>query len=82
MIVTLVIHEEQVDQSTMWWAESEDLPGFYAADATLPGLLARSRSAIEEILEERGEDPSTLELRHSLAPAPLAERPLKVAGKR
>jgi hypothetical protein len=45
-------------------------------------VLARSRSAIEEILEERGEDPSTLELRHSLAPAPLAERPLKVAGKR
>ncbi len=67
MIVTLIIHEEIVDRSPVWWADSEDMPGFYVTDETLPGLLSRSRSAIEEILEERGDDPSSLDLGYSLA---------------
>jgi predicted RNase H-like HicB family nuclease len=40
----------------VWWAESADLEGFYAAAPTLAELEARCESALRELLpEERGE---------------------------
>ena len=82
MTVTLIIHEETANHASVWWAEAPDLPGFSVADETLPGLLSRSRLAIEEILEERGVDPSSLDLGYSLAATSAGSEASLSVGKR
>jgi predicted RNase H-like HicB family nuclease len=53
MTLALKIHLEAVgepdDGGFVWWAESDDLPGFTAAADHLPDLLAQSADAIREI---------------------------------
>jgi hypothetical protein len=65
MDVTLVIHleiAEDPDPSFVWWAESNDLPGFSSAADNLPELLRLSRQAIDEM------DLSEVSIRYTLAP--------------
>lgn len=61
--ITLVLHME--DGS--WWADSPDLPGFSAADSDLQELRVTARMALRDILGDRGEDMSSLEIREELA---------------
>lgn len=53
MTVVLKIHVEAAgplpDDGFVWWAESDDLPGFNAAADHLPELLSQSTEAIKEI---------------------------------
>lgn len=53
MTVVLKIHLEAAgplpDDGFVWWAESDDLPGFNAAADHLPQLLSQSTEAIKEI---------------------------------
>ena len=53
MTVVLKIHLETAGprpgDGFVWWAESDDLPGFNAAADHLPELMSQSTEAIKEI---------------------------------
>ena len=52
MDITLVIHLEVAEDPQpkfVWWADSEDLPGFSSAADHLQELLKLSREAIDEM---------------------------------
>ncbi len=66
MAVRLLVHLEPFGGRKIWWAESPDIPGFSASDATLKDLLTRSSWTLADIAEERGEDPSSVELVYQL----------------
>lgn len=66
MAIRLLVHLEPSGDQQVWWAESPDVPGFSASDATLKDLLARSTWALAEITEERGEDPASMDLVYQL----------------
>jgi len=54
--VTLLIHLERAEDEDgarlVWWAETDDLPGFSAAADHLPDLLDQAAAAINEIAGE------------------------------
>jgi hypothetical protein len=43
-------------ETSSWWSESPDVPGFYAAAEHLPELIIRSEAAVREILAEQSTD--------------------------
>jgi hypothetical protein len=43
-------------ETSSWWSESPDVPGFYGAAEHLPELLIRCEAAVREILAEQGLD--------------------------
>lgn len=43
-------------ESSNWWSESPDVPGFYAAAEHLPELIIRSEAAAREIVAEQNPD--------------------------
>lgn len=57
MKVRVVVYLEAAETSLVWCAESPDVPGFYAADDDLQGLLVRVEQAlIDALAEDQGED--------------------------
>lgn len=66
MAIRLLVHLEPAGDQQVWWAESPDVPGFSASDATLRDLLARSSWALTEIAEERGDDPTSVDVVYEL----------------
>ena len=65
MPVTLIFHRE-VTQSgdRVWWAESPDLPGFYATRPHLAEALPASEIAARDPLRDQGTDTSGLEFNY------------------
>ena len=55
MDVQLVIHLERADRDIVWWAETDDVPGFSAAADTLVDMRAHALAALAEIAAEQGE---------------------------
>jgi predicted RNase H-like HicB family nuclease len=49
MTVHLIIHLEAVDGAATWWADTDDVPGFYAAADTLEELRERVIAALAEV---------------------------------
>lgn len=43
-------------ETSSWWSESPDVPGFYAAAEHLPELIIRSEVAVREIVAEQNPD--------------------------
>ncbi len=41
-------------ESEVWWAESEDIPGFITEAPTFDGLIARASELIEDLLTADG----------------------------
>lgn len=52
MNVELVIHLDSADDQAVWWAESDDVPGFSASADSLVELRRRAHAAIGEIVGE------------------------------
>lgn len=53
--VTLVLHFEYLDTGEpSWWAESDDVPGFYAAGRSLAEMYSLAREALTD---EHGSEP-------------------------
>lgn len=52
MSVRVHIYLEPAEDSVVWWAESPDVAGFYAADDDLQGLLVNAEAALREQLGE------------------------------
>ena len=57
---------------SVWWAESPELPGFYAAADHLPELLTRSEAAVREIVTEEYPDAGETSIRYCLMGGPPA----------
>jgi hypothetical protein len=78
--VTLRVHLEatgEIGDGFVWWAESDDEPGFSAAADHLPELLARARAALAEI---RGEEVAIVtQMEFDDAAPPLEPDPLSTA---
>lgn len=72
MKITLLVFHERASSGSSWWCESPDLPGFYAVDSSLEGLLGRAESSVQEMLEEDElvGDGQELEFRYHLQGAP------------
>ncbi|MBM3695874.1 MAG: hypothetical protein FJW79_08085 [Actinobacteria bacterium] len=68
MLVTLVLHRGQpASGNAVWWSESPELPGFYAARARLTEVLQVSEAAAMDILRDQGVDTGRVRFRLVLA---------------
>ncbi|HET9732098.1 MAG TPA: hypothetical protein VFP54_05430 [Acidimicrobiales bacterium] len=70
MHVRLIVHLERVPdqpEEFVWWAETDQVPGFSAAAGHLPTLLERAKAALTEFI---GDEP---ELAYELAAARTPE---------
>ena len=63
--LNFTIHMEPTSSGVSWWAESDDLPGFYAAADTLPALRQRYADALRE-MHRLGEVESGYRVRETL----------------
>jgi hypothetical protein len=57
MDVDLVVHIEpdEESKSLIWWADSDDVPGFYAAGASLKDLQIHSMLALAQVFADASE---------------------------
>jgi len=49
MSILVLVHVDPTDDGVSWWAESDDLPGFYALDDSLAGLRLHISAAVAEL---------------------------------
>lgn len=50
--VALHLYLERAESGPVWWSESPDVPGFHATAEDMQHLIAHSRFALAEILED------------------------------
>lgn len=55
-MATVLVHMEMTDDGVVWWGETVDVPGFYAAADSLQELMTQTELAIAELRAE-GEAP-------------------------
>ncbi len=69
MDVHVLVHLDRADDDWVWWAESPEVPGFYAAESSLQALLIRAEWTLANVLAEQSgiED---VTFRHELVGAP------------
>ncbi len=68
MQVTIIFHHERVEPADpVWWAESPDVPGFYATREQLIEVEQVAEAALREALSEQGIDPASIEFTHAFA---------------
>jgi hypothetical protein len=74
--VTLKVYVETVGDSDfdiVWWCESDDVSGFYAAASNPTDLLRRAQDALREVLGDDGIEIKTVlgdTVGHSVPPDP------------
>lgn len=76
--VRLLVHLEVVpggDPAFVWWAESDEVPGFSAAADHLPDLMKQAVDALGDILGEDVTIDAVL-----ATPAPAEREPVEVSG--
>ena len=68
MQVTIIFHHEPVEPiHPAWWAESPEVPGFFAAREHFVEVEQVAEAALREALGERGIDPTSIEFTHAFA---------------
>lgn len=66
MDVRLLVHLEEGDGGTTWWAESPQVSGFSVAADTLNELQSLAKWALADILSEDGKDAESLSVTFEL----------------
>jgi hypothetical protein len=77
MRVILHIRLESVpDEPPVWWADSPEVPGLYAANTSLAALQDEAAAAAIDALTDEGVDPDDIEIMPCLVDADGVESPL------